>query len=192
MKIFVALETKRLTVRTLREEDYPDFLEYVMDAELCRMLGWQEKQNESEAKQQFDRLLQAKSYLGVVLKENGKMIGNIGLGNVKHIPSLAMVLEKDPVMKDLRGCSLSFALSADYRRKGIITEAVIGVMDLLFKNDFYDYMNCGYFTFNDPSRHLQEKLGFHYYCTHRFGMMPDGPEIIENILMKDEFQKLYH
>lgn len=183
----MALETKRLTVRTLREDDFQDFLEYAVDPELCRMLGWSEIHNEIDAKSQFNRLIHAKSYLGIINKENGKLIGNIGLGNVMHIPSLAVVLEKDPVMKDLRGCSLSFALSAAYRRQGIITEAVIGVMDLLFKNDRYDYMNCGHFTFNDASRQLQEKLGFHYYCTHRFGGIPDAPQIIENILTKEEF-----
>ena len=42
----MALETKRLTVRTLHEEDYQDFLEYAMDPELCRMLGWSELSNE--------------------------------------------------------------------------------------------------------------------------------------------------
>ena len=108
-----------------------------------------------------------------------------------HIPSLAVALEADPEMKDKRGCALSFALSKAYRRQGIITEALVGVMDLLFKNDKFDYFNCGYLVFNEPSRQLQEKLGFRYYCTHQFGRIPNGPDIVENILLKEDFYRLH-
>ena len=94
----MALETKRLTVRVLHEDDFQDFQEYAVDSELCRMLGWQEIQNETDARRQFNRLIYAKSYLGIICKENGKMIGNIGLGNVRQIPSLAMVLEKTSLL----------------------------------------------------------------------------------------------
>ena len=189
--VAMALETKRLIVRTLREEDFSDFLEYAMDTELCRMLGWREMHTEEEGRKHFDRMLRSHTYLAIVHKQDKKVIGNIGLGNVMHIPALAVELEKDPAMKDKRGCALSFALSAPYRRQGIITEALIGVMDLLFRNDRFDYFNCGYLVFNEPSRMLQEKLGFHYYSKHQFGRIPNGPDIVENILLKEDFYRLH-
>ena len=187
----MALETKRLTVRTLHEEDYQDFLEYAMDPELCRMLGWSELSNEEAVRKHFDRMLRAKNYLAVIHRQDEKMIAHIGLGDVMHIPSLALVLEKDSAMTGQRGCALSFAVSANYRRQGIILEALVGAMDLLFRNDRFDYFNCGYLEYNEPSKHLQEKLGFHYYCTHRFRGIPDAPQIIENVLTKEEFYQKY-
>jgi putative acetyltransferase len=187
----MALETARLLIRSLREEDLYDFLEYAVDPELCKMLGWRELTSEEAAKKHFKRLLFSKTYLTIYHKNDGKMIGHMGFGPVDHIPALAVVLDADPKMKGKRGCALSFAISKNYRRQGLITEAVLGAMDLLFKKDIYDFFNCGYLIYNEPSRILQEKLGFHYYCTHQFSRLPDGPDIIENILMKEEFYQLH-
>ena len=187
----MALETDRLLIRRLSEEDFSDFLEYALDAELCRMLGWRELQTEEAAQRHFKRLLFSKTYLGIYQKSDNKLIGHIGFGAVEHIPALAVALEADPAMKGKRGCALSFALSGRFRRQGIITEALIGVMNLLFRKDVYDFFNCGYLVFNEPSRLLQEKLGFHYYCTPQFGRLPDGPDIVENILLKEEFYQLH-
>lgn len=79
---------------------------------------------------------------------------------------------------------MSFGLSRQYRRRGLMSEAVEAVADRLFREEGMDYIHCGYFDFNAVSRAFQEKLGFTRLIT-----MPiefKGAEVIsvENVLWK--------
>ena len=64
------------------------------------------------------------------------------------------------------------------------------VLDFIFSSLNIDFVNCGYFFFNEASKRLQQNLGFHYYRQHlvsRFGLTIPK---IENVLMKDEWMKI--
>ena len=64
-------------------------------------------------------------------------------------------------------------------------EAVSSVIDHLFRVEKTDYINCGYLSYNVPSKALQEKLGFTYLLTERFqfdGFDGQEMESVENIL----------
>ena len=61
-------------------------------------------------------------------------------------------------------------------------EAVSSVIDHLFLVEKTDYINCGYLSYNVPSKALQEKLGFTYLLTERFQFDGQEMESIENIL----------
>ena len=104
----------------------------------------------------------------VVHLENGKSIA---------LPDeeLPLVL---PELKDYQGKNgkaLSFAILPAFQRKGYMYEAVSGVIDHLFREEKADYINCGYLSYNAPSKALQEKLGFTYLLTERFQF--DGQEM---------------
>lgn len=173
------LETERLRLRRLCAADFADFCGYAMDAEMSRMMGREDLTDPAAARRNFDWLLERepRAY-GIVCKEDGKLIGNL---NVTALPPPLAAL---PELKGKAGCSLSFCLSRQYRRRGLMKEAVQAVIDRLFWAEGLDYIHCGSFSFNTPSRCLQEKLGFSYLTASTF--CQDGEEItaIDRILWR--------
>lgn len=174
------LETPRLILRKFRESDFADFCEFTTDPELCRMMGRDLISDAESARPTFEWLMnQEKRAYVLEYKENGKVIGNL---TVYDSPPPFVQSRKE--LEGKVGRSLSFSISRHCRRRGLMLEAVSHVIDHLFRAEQVDYINCGHFDFNIPSRELQRKLGFAYLCTERFSQ--DGGEItsIENILWK--------
>lgn len=78
----------------------------------------------------------------------------------------------------------SFSLSRQYQRRGLMFEAVSSVIDHLFHTEGADYIVCGHFDFNIPSRELLKKLGFSYLTTERFKQNGEERVGIETILWR--------
>lgn len=175
------VETGRLILRKFREGDFEDYYAYAADREMNRMMGQYDLTDREEARACFDWLKdkEERSY-AIILKENGKVIGNL---NVTALPDF--LLEMDLAeLRGKRGVCLSFCISRDYRRRGLMEEAVRAVIGELFRVEGMDYVQCGYFDFNLPSQKLQEKLGFTRLTT---GVTDwDGEEIhtVESILWR--------
>ena len=129
-------------------------------------------------------LLNEEGTCAIVDARLGRVIGNISF-KPPH-PHLA----QDERLKPHRGGCLSFALSAQRRREGLAQEAAEAVMCHQFLTERVDYINCGFFSFNEPSRRLQERLGFHFFSTHRFRLGKEEIEVIENILWREEYLAL--
>ena len=174
------IETERLVLRKFQEDDFDDFCEYAIDDEMCRMMGRKLMKNREDARWNFDWLKDKEERCyGLVYKETGKIIGNLTVGGV--LINLAE-MEK---LKGKVGKSLSFSISKDHQRKGLMLEAVNAVINHLFDRESTDYIQCGHFSFNTASEMLQKKLGFEYLTTRRF---EDEGKIIfskENILWKE-------
>ncbi len=182
----IFLETKRLILRKFREEDFQEFWEYANDPEMSRMMGRQDMSDEEQARANF-AYLKDKEERGycLVLKENGKLIGNLTVGKV---PDDIACLKR---LSGKRGCSLSFSISRAYQRRGLMFEAVCAVIDRLFWTENMDYVNCGYLTFNVASRCLQEKLGFSYLMTQTFQADGETISAIENVLFREDYRMEY-
>ena len=176
------LETERLILCKFREEDFADFCAYAMDLEMCRMMGNDPMDTEEAARVTFD-WLKDKEERGYVLvyKETGRAIGNLNITPVhNHLLGL-------PELAGKQGKSLSFCISRQYQRQGLMTEALRAVIAHLFDEEGMDYIQCGYFDFNAVSAALQEKLGFTHLTT--LSHTPGGKEItvVENILWRDDY-----
>lgn len=172
------IETERLVIRKLKEEDFADFCEFTMDEEMCRMMGRDLITDAESARPTFEWLMN-KEERGYVLeyKENHKVIGNLTVGRVPpHVLEL-------PEVQGKNGCALSFSISRRYQRRGLMYEAVSGVIQQLFREGM-DYINCGYFDFNVASEKLQEKLGFTYLTKGSFPCNGEMVNCVECILWK--------
>lgn len=156
------LETERLVLRKFREEDFEDYYAYAADREMNRMMGQYDLSDREEARSGFDWLKdkEERSY-AIFLKESGKVIGNL---NVTALPDFLTEMDLAQ-LRGKRGVCLSFCLSRDYRRRGLMEEAVRAVIDELFRVEGMDYVQCGHFDFNLPSEKFQEKLGFQRLTT---------------------------
>jgi RimJ/RimL family protein N-acetyltransferase len=173
------IETPRLILRRFEETDFPDFCEFAIDEETCRMMGNGRITDEATARQAFDNLKREEGSYALVLKETGKVIGNL---NVDSLPP-TLVGRKE--LEGKNGVALSFSISRNYRRKGLMTEAVQAVIDRLFQVEGLDFINCGYFDFNTSSRLLQEKLGFTFLVEYPNPWGKEPFHIIDNILWRE-------
>lgn len=171
------LRTERLILRKFRDSDFEDFYEYAADAEMSRMMGREQITTRESARPTFLWLKEHESR-GYVLEliETGKVIGNLTICEPSDlVKSMAQTRNKT-------GKALSFSLSGAYRRRGLMTEALRAVLQQLFYVENVDYVNCGYFDFNVPSRELQKKLGFVPLTTETFQRDGEDFRAIEQIL----------
>lgn len=173
------LETERLILRKFREEDFQDFCAYAMDEEMCRMMGNDLMDTEETARVTFDWLKdkEERSYV-LILKETGRAIGNLNVTAVRD------QLRSLPALAGKQGKDLSFCISRQYRRQGLMSEAVRAVIARLFDEEGMDYVQCGYFDFNTVSARLQEKLGFTHLITMTIDFKGEKRTTVENILWK--------
>lgn len=174
------LETERLILRKFQGDDFDDFCEYAIDDEMCRMMGRKLMHSSEDARWNFDWLKDKEERCyGLVYKGTGRIIGNL---TVCTVPKELVELDE---LKDKIGRSMSFSISKNYQRKGLMLEAVHAVINHLFDIEDMDYIQCGHFPFNTASEMLQKKLGFQYLTTLSYH--DEGVEIVsvENILWKN-------
>lgn len=176
------IETERLILRKFQEDDFNDFCEYAMDDEMCRMMGRRLMYSREDARWNFEWLKDKEERCyGLVYKDTGRVIGNL---TVCAVPMELLELDG---LKGKVGRSMSFSISKNYQRKGLMLEAVNAVVNYLFDIEDMDYIQCGHYPFNTASDLLQKKLGFEYVTTLNF--YDEGVESIsiENILWKDRY-----
>lgn len=172
------LETKRLLIRPLKESDFEDFYEYAVDDELSRMYGFPLNKEKELTLKIFISFLFGQRTYALICKENQKMIGHLMI-----VPPelLEPELEK---LRGKKGATLAFAINPAYQREGLMFEALNEVIEDLFCRQSLDYIHCGYYEFNIPSKNLQEKLGFQYFTSHNMRHKDEEIKIIDNILWK--------
>lgn len=172
------LETRRLILRRFREDDFDDFCEFAMDAEVSRMMGREGLSSREDAWQSFRwyRERQLRGY-ALELKETGRVIGNL---TVTQVPRFGIPLGQ---LAGKQGRTVSFAISRQYRRRGLAEEAVRAVIRALFSEGM-DYVQCGSFDFNAPSAALQKKLGFEYLTTERMDLEGKTCTAIQRVLWR--------
>ena len=178
------LETERLRLRLFREEDFPDFCAYILQKEQQRLSGNEEIDTAEEARELFDWLLHPQHpplHFAIVLKEEDRAVGNFSLG-------YSPFLDADPRLAARRGLALSFVLNEDYWRRGLMTELLRAALDWVFRETDLDFVNTGYFVFNEGSRRVQDKAGMPPFGSFVFAR--DGKRIPteERVLFREDWE----
>jgi len=150
----IKLETQRLILRPWQERDLEDLFEYACVPGVGEMAGWKHHDSIEESKKILDCFISGKHIFALVLKENGKVIGSLGLD-----PSWA---NDDPEYKDLKIKEIGYVLSKDYWGKGLMPEAVKEVIRFCFEDCGLDAVTICHFKTNSQSRRVIEKCGFTY------------------------------
>ena len=75
----IRIETDRLILRAWRETDLADFYEYASVEGVGEMAGWNHHQSMEESRRILDFFISGKKTFALELKENGKVIGSLGL-----------------------------------------------------------------------------------------------------------------
>ena len=150
------IETERLILRPFKTSDLPDFNEYASVYGVGEMAGWKHHETVEESKEILDRFIEQDKTFAIVLKENNKVIGSLGVEKY----GMEEVLSE---FFDYKGREIGYVLSKDYWGRGIMPEAVVAVIDYLFNDLELDFLTCGYYDFNKQSKRVQEKCGFKPY-----------------------------
>ncbi len=172
------LETDRLLLRPFRDEDFSDFCVFALDPERNHVMANPPVPDEAEARAFFYWLKdEEKRAYAIVLKSTGHVVGNLTVYDSSSVSDR-------PELSGLRGREMSFSIARPYRRQGLMEEALRAVIAHLFQAENADYITDGYFTFNEPSRVLHEKLGFAYLCTERLRLPDTGEEVdLTNVIL---------
>ena len=111
----------------------------------------------------------------LVLKESGHVVGHICAGELN--PPL---LEREE-LRGKRGVSLSFSLHRALRRQGLMREALEALLEELFRSGGIDFVNSGYFSFNEASAALHRSLGFRTLFSHVIERNGETIEVVETV-----------
>ncbi len=150
------IETERLLLRPFLQSDVHDFYEYASVEGVGEQAGWKHHACIEESQTKLNDFIRQDKTFAIVLKENQKVIGSLGVEEYGLEDKLSEFFE-------YRGRELGYVLSKTYWGKGIMTEAVKSIIEYLFKEQNLDFLLCGYYKFNLPSKRVQEKCGFKAY-----------------------------
>lgn len=168
----VRLETERLILRPWQNSDLDDFYEYASVDGVGQMAGWIPHKSQGESKTILGSFIRGKKTFALELKENGKVIGSLGMEE----------LDPDPVGEGKFGREIGYVLSKDYWGRGLMPEAVRATIDYCFGTLGYDYLTCGHFVRNDRSRRVIEKTGFTFFGESKYETRYDTVEISRNYI----------
>ena len=171
-------ETKRLLLRPYEESDWADYRTFFDDPDMWRMLGYHPFEKEEHFRGDFQWRLENPGVTALVLKETGRLVGDFCVGELN--PPL---LEREE-LRGRRGVSLSFSLHRDWRRQGLMREALSALLEELLRSGELDFVNSGYFSFNTASEALHRSLGFRELFRHTIERNGETIEVVETILSR--------
>ena len=178
------IETKRLLLRPFRESDAADVLEYLSGPLPHCFAGLRLDTLEETRAEMLKRSEDTEYCFAIVLKETGRVIGEIDAEPSDYMPPTLRSRETPPPSTDTFTPSL--ILNAAYRGSGYAYEATYALFDYLFTRKgvrrIYSYVD----DYNACSQHLCEKLGMRREGLFRsfvsFVNDADGNPVYENTI----------
>ena len=144
----IKIETERLLLRPITEEDTQDTFEYCQNPDVGPHAGWKPHADLAETRIIMKEVfLNKENVWGIVLKENNKMVGSIGL-----MP--------DPKRQYNKVLMLGYALAKECWGRGLMTEAARAVVSCGFEVLGLDGISAYCFPYNKRSSRIFEKCSF--------------------------------
>ncbi|MCP3929468.1 MAG: GNAT family N-acetyltransferase [Bacteroidetes bacterium] len=147
----IFIEGKRLLLRRLKLSDYNDFFHYRSNQDVCRYQGFDpfsRKEAKAFIRQHMDKPLGVTgewTQIGIVLKENLKLIGDCAVHFKKNEPKIV---------------EMGITLSLEFRGRGYAKECIELLMDHLSSNFDLHKIVALLDARNEQALHLVEHLGF--------------------------------
>ena len=145
-------ETPRLLLRPWRIEDAPDLYAYAKDPDVGPMAGYAPHKSLEESRAIAKRFTEVENgvCLAIVYKENGHVIGSMGLGpDARHI--------------QVPGCvHVGYSIGKAYWGRGLMPEAVHAALDHIFRVWKIRIATITHYPENYRSRRVIEKSGFRF------------------------------
>ena len=159
------IETERLLLRPFRESDAADVLEYLSNPTPNCFVGLKLNSLDEARAEMRKRADDTEYSFAIVLKESGKVIGEIDAESTTYEPPKLSSRETEAAQKNDDDSprkdtfSPSWMLNAAYRGKGYAYEAAYAFFDYLFMKKGIRRIFAYTEDYNVRSQHLCEKLG---------------------------------
>ena len=142
------LQTERLTLRPLREDDLNDFYDFASLSKTVEHLPWGPHLNLFETKGFLEQVAEKSKRFryyewGIELRETKKLIGTIGYTGFEN-----------------GGAEMGYLLSPKYQKNGYMSEAMGFLIGYSFDVLKLRFLKLRIMEKNMASRHLAEKFGF--------------------------------
>ena len=154
------MESARLLIRPMEDGDESAFVRGIADRDLRAAYGFPVDMEEDVSVQIFRHFLELNRALSLIEKESREMIGFL-LDLAPELP------EETASSLPEKGRTLAYAVFPPYQRKGYMQEALETLVPELFQA--VEYIHCGHFEENEPSRNLLRKLDFRECAGHTAG-----------------------
>ena len=175
------LNCGRVILRPYRDADAKDFNEYMREEETARYLLWSPHFNLQDTKGYVDFMLRnyrknLPSDWAVVLRETGKVIGNCGFTSVETRNECA---------------ELGYVLSPAYWGRGLMREAMEGVLSVCFGQLQAHRAVLRIMEENERSRRFAERMGFRLEGTFSRSLLVKGEyrSICVYAMLEDEYRE---
>ena len=146
------LETPRLILRRLEMRDAPDLFDYSRDPQVAKHVLWDAQTSVSEARAYVRYMLRRyragePASWGIEFKENHRLIGTIGFMWIN---------------RDHHSAEVGYSLARDYWNRGIMSEALVAVLDEGFLNLGLHRIEAQHEVDNPASGRVMAKCGMLY------------------------------
>ena len=178
----MVLETERLILRPVIEEDAGRIFELAKDPDVGPRAGWVPHNNIGETLYVIRNVLNGPECYAVCLKGDDEPVGICEL-----------MLRTKPDSEELSDeCELGFWLGKPYWGQGIMPEAAKELIRHAFEDLGMSRIWCGHYEGNAQSARVQAKCGFRYHHTEQNRFVPQFNEYrvgINNLLTKEEWEQ---
>lgn len=175
------LETTRLIIRPWHMTDLEDFYEYGSDPRVGPNAGWPTHTSMETSKKILESFVKREDVSAIVLKEKNKVIGGVGLHY--SAPDMAHAEEGQR--------EIGYVMNPAYWGKGYASEAVNALLKYGFEQLKLGSIWCAHFDWNENSKRVIKKCGFHYTHTQEEKLpMLDDKVVTAHYysLSKDEYR----
>ncbi|MGI6086124.1 MAG: GNAT family N-acetyltransferase [Acetivibrionales bacterium] len=148
------LESERLILRPFKEDDLDDFYEYAKNPNVGPNAGWKPHDSKEESSEILKEFMEKDEVWAIADRKTNRVIGSIGLHH-------------DRKRDNKKAKMLGYVLAEPYWGKGLATEAAKRVIQYAFEELELDLLSVYHYPFNNRSKRVIEKCGFHYEGTIR-------------------------
>lgn len=145
--------TKRLRFRRWRETDAEKLYELARDPKIGPAAGWAPHKDVEESRWTIRNILSRPECYAICERGSDSPIGAIEL----------MLYGTSGTVQQQDECELGYWLGRSFWGRGYMSEAAAEMIRYAFEKLEMSRVWCGYYEGNDPSRRVQEKLGFQYH-----------------------------
>jgi [ribosomal protein S5]-alanine N-acetyltransferase len=170
-------------LRTIKVSDWMDMFEYGSDPVVTEHLNWGPFERPEDAKRAIKGIFLPRPTkglpVGYAIEDtfNKKMIGTIDI----HSPS-----------RDNRSVEIGFVLHRAYWNKGIMTEALTRLLEVVFGHLGYRTVRIRHLVNNEASARVIMKAGFNYVSTEPFVIEKQGVRMTGQVRVYTLDKEEYH
>ena len=145
------IETERLVLRPRREDDADTLYKYASDPEVGPAAGWAPHTSVEDSLNVLRTILIKPETWAITIKPSDEAVGSIGVF---------------PGHEERQGGEreIGYWIAKPFWGRGCVPETVRALLDLYFSLGA-ERIWCAHADFNDRSRRVVEKSGFHYQFT---------------------------